>query len=63
VTFASGLSGVDRLIKKCIATNGEYTKEAQIKVIEEWSFILPILRSSCLDGTPRTFMTLILQHK
>jgi hypothetical protein len=41
-------------LRKCIATNGEYTEEAQIKVIEEWSFILPILRCLCPGGTPCT---------
>jgi hypothetical protein len=45
------LEWMDRL-KKCIATNGYYTESAQINVIEEWSFILPILRYSCPGGTP-----------
>jgi hypothetical protein len=44
------LEWMDRL-RKCIATNGEYTESAQIKIIEEWSFILPILRCSCPTGT------------
>jgi hypothetical protein len=45
------LGWMDRL-RKCITTNGEYTELAQIKVIEEWSFILPILKCSCPSGTP-----------
>jgi hypothetical protein len=45
------LEWMDRL-RKWIATNGEYTESAQINVIEEWSFILPILRCSCPGGTP-----------
>jgi hypothetical protein len=45
------LEWMDRL-RKCIATNGEYTEYAQTNVIEEWSFILPILRCSCPRGTP-----------
>jgi hypothetical protein len=45
------LEWMDRL-RKCIATNGEYTESAQINVIEESSFILPILRCSCPGGTP-----------
>jgi hypothetical protein len=55
------LEWMDRL-RKCIATNGEYPEQAQIKVIEEWSFILPILRCSCPGGTPcmwRTVNTLL----
>jgi hypothetical protein len=32
--------------RKCIATNEDYTEEAQINVIEEQSFILPMLRCS-----------------
>jgi hypothetical protein len=39
------LEWMDRL-RKCIATNGEYTELVQINVIEEWSFILPISRCS-----------------
>jgi hypothetical protein len=46
-------SWMDRL-KKCIATNGEYTEYAQINVIEEYIFILPILRCLCPGGTPCT---------
>jgi hypothetical protein len=41
--------------KKCIAINGEYTEEAQINVIEEWNFILPILRCLCPGETLCTF--------
>jgi hypothetical protein len=37
--------------KKCIASNGEDTEYAQMNVIEEWSFILPILKCSCPGGT------------
>jgi hypothetical protein len=44
------LEWMDRF-RKCIAANGE-TEEAQINVIEEWSFILPILRCSRPGGTP-----------
>jgi hypothetical protein len=44
-------------LRKCIATNGEYTEQAQINVIEEWSFILPILRCSCPGGTPCIYWT------
>jgi hypothetical protein len=44
------LEWMDRL-RKCIAINGEYPEEAQINVIEECSFILPILRCSCPGGT------------
>jgi hypothetical protein len=47
------LEWMDRL-RKCIATNGEYTEEAQINVIEEWIFIPPISRCSCPGGTPCT---------
>jgi hypothetical protein len=39
-------------LRKSIAINGEHTEQAQINVIEEWSFILPILRCSCPGGTP-----------
>jgi hypothetical protein len=46
------LDWIDRL-RKYIAANGESTESAQINVIEEWSFILPILRCSCPGGTPR----------
>jgi hypothetical protein len=49
------LEWMDRL-RKCIATNGEYTEEAQINVIEERSFILLILRFSCPGGTPCRFV-------
>jgi hypothetical protein len=45
------LEWMDRL-KKCIATNGEYSESAQINVIQECSFILPILRCSYPGGTP-----------
>jgi hypothetical protein len=45
------LEWMDRL-RKCIATNGEYTEQAQIHVIQEWSFILPILKCSYPGGTP-----------
>jgi hypothetical protein len=45
------LEWMDRL-RKCIVTNGEYTESAQINVIEEWSFIWPILRCSCPGETP-----------
>jgi hypothetical protein len=45
------LEWMDRL-RKCIATNGEYTEPAQINVIGERNFILPILRCSCPGGTP-----------
>jgi hypothetical protein len=38
--------------RKYITANGEYTEQAQISVIEEWSFILPISRYSCPGGTP-----------
>jgi hypothetical protein len=43
------LEWMERL-KKCITTNGEYPEYAQINVIEEWSFILPILRRSYPGG-------------
>jgi hypothetical protein len=45
------LEWMDRL-RKCIATNREYTELVQIKIIEEWSFILSILRSLYPGGTP-----------
>jgi hypothetical protein len=45
------LEWMDRL-RKCTATNWEYTEQAQIKVIGEWSFIRLILRCSCPGGTP-----------
>jgi hypothetical protein len=45
------LEWMERL-RKCIAPNGEHIEKAQINVIEEWSFILPILRCSCPGGTP-----------
>jgi hypothetical protein len=45
------LEWMDRL-RKYIAIDWEYTEPAQIKVIEEWSFILPILRCSCPGETP-----------
>jgi hypothetical protein len=45
------LEWMDRL-RKCIAASVEYTESAQINVIEEWSFILPILRCLCPGGTP-----------
>jgi hypothetical protein len=48
---AAFLGWMDRL-RKCIAANGEYTEQAQINVIEERNFILPILRCSCSGGTP-----------
>jgi hypothetical protein len=41
-------------LRKYITTNREYIKEIQINVIEEWCFVLPILRCSCLGGTPCT---------
>jgi hypothetical protein len=44
------LEWMDRL-RKCIATNEEYAEYAQINVIEEWSFIPPILRCSCPGKT------------
>jgi hypothetical protein len=47
------LEWMDRL-RRSIATNGEYTEEAQMNVIEEWGFILPILRCSGLGGTACT---------
>jgi hypothetical protein len=50
---AAFLEWMDRL-RKCIVTKGEYTEEAEINVIEEWSFILPILRCSCPGGIPCT---------
>jgi hypothetical protein len=39
-------------LRKYVTTNGEYTESAQINVIEDWTFILPILRCSCPGGTP-----------
>jgi hypothetical protein len=48
------LEWMERL-RKCIATNGEYTESAQTNVIEEWSFILLILRCVCPGGTPCTY--------
>jgi hypothetical protein len=39
---------------KSIVTKWEYTASAQINVIKEWGFILPILRSSCPGGTSCT---------
>jgi hypothetical protein len=46
------LEWMDRL-RKWIVINAEYTESAQINVIEEWSFILSILRCSYEGGTPR----------
>jgi hypothetical protein len=40
--------------RTCIATNEEDGESAQINVIEERIFILPILRCSCPGGTPCT---------
>jgi hypothetical protein len=50
---AAFLEWMNRL-RKYIATNGEYTEQAQINVIEEWIYILPILRCSCPGATPCT---------
>jgi hypothetical protein len=51
------LEWMDQL-RKCIATNGEFTEEAQINVVEEWNFLLPILRCACPGGTPCIFIWL-----
>jgi hypothetical protein len=44
------LEWMDRL-SKCIATNGEHAEWSQIHITEQWSFILLILKCSCLGGT------------
>jgi hypothetical protein len=53
-SFGAADSRIERTqtSRKYIPTNSEYTEQAQINVIEEWSFILPILRCSCPGGTP-----------
>jgi hypothetical protein len=54
------LKWMDRF-RKCIAPNEEHAEYAQINAIEEWSFILAILRCSCPGGTPCTIKVSIEQ--
>jgi hypothetical protein len=42
---ASGLSRVDGPVKEMHRYQWGYTEQAQINVIEEWSFVLPILNA------------------